>query len=462
MKRMLATLTITLVASLAPFGAWGQQAGARATPVANAYQKIQAAPGGLPAPPQAAPKATWKSRAEYDAFQGIVKATSPEAKITAADAFLAKYPSSDFKAQADILKFQAYLQLHSVNKAISAAKSALKEHPNDIIKITALNYLAYAFPYTYKPSDPDASTQLSQAQSEAKEGLQALQQFQKPASVSQDAFESQMKKWRADFNRALGFAALEQKDSGTATTYLKAAAQDNPKDSYTMSFLGQAYLASNPPDYNSALWYLARGVDLAKETSAPNLTAIQKMYNQWYEYRHGSNAGEQSLLSQAESSENPPAGFQVSAPPKHAKTGVTAVDFYHSVQDALGVGGDEAQSAWNQYKGQALAVLGYVESVSQGPDPGTYDVKTDVIPQDRGQTGIYQFDLITKQADSKYLKLGDPIHFRGTIAAYNMKPNFVLTVSDVEIDPATLRMAKERNEAAALKAKQRKTHHASH
>jgi hypothetical protein len=457
MKRMISLLSVVVLSSLTAVALPGRPVLENTKPIANALDpavRDQAAPEAAPADPQASKRPQWKSRAEYDMFMAIQKAGSSEAKITAANAFLAKFPASDFKSEADMLKWQAYVQLKNVPGAVSAAKDALKSNPSDAIKITALNYLAFVFPYTYKTSDPDAATQLSQAQSEAKEGLQLLQQLQKPANLSQDQFDTQLKAFRADFNRALGFAALEQKDFASAITYLKAAEQDNPKDSYTLSFLGQAYLFSKPPDYNDALWYLARGVDVAKAQDAPDLGGLQKMYSQWYEYRHGSNAGEQSLIAQAGTSENPPSGFNVAPPPRHAKTGNAAVDAYYSIEDALSVGGDAAQSAWSGYKGQPLAILAYVEGVSQGPDPGTYDVKADVLPQNRGQEGIYQFDLITRQPDAKYLKLGDPIHFKGTISAYTMKPDFVLTIADVEIDPATLRMASERAKAAALKAEQ--------
>jgi hypothetical protein len=461
MKRTVSLLSVVVLASLTAQGSSGRlREGMRQ--IANGLNpavRAQAAPEAAPADPQAAKGPQWKSRGEYDAFMAIQKAGSPEAKITAANAFLTKFPSSDFMSQADMLKWQAYVQLKNAPGAVDAAKSALKHTPSDAIKITALNYLAYVLPYMYKPSDPDASTQLSQTQSEAKEGLQMLQQLQKPANLSQDQFETQIKRFRADFNRALGFAALEQKDFSSAITYLKAAEQDNPKDSYTLSFLGQAYLFSKPADYNDALWYLARGVNVAKAQNSPDLAGLQKMYAQWYEYRHGSNAGEQNLIAQAASSENPPQGFNVAPPPKHAKTGNAAVDAYYSIEDALSVGGDAAQSAWSGYKGQPLAILAYVEGVSSGPDPDSYDVKADVLPQDRGQDGIYQFDLVTNQPDAKYLKLGDPIHFKGTISAYTMKPDFVLTISDVEIDPATLRMASERAKAAALKAQEAKKKH---
>lgn len=408
---------------------------------------VQAAPAGVPAAPQAAKAPQWKSRAEYDAFNAILKAASPQQKVSAADAFLEKYPTSDFKAQADMLKLQAYVQLNEANQAVAAAKDALKSSPSSVIKITALHYLAYVFPYIYKPNDPDAASQLSTAKNEAQEGLQELQQVQKPAGVSQEAFESQIKKFRSDFNRALGFAALQQKDYNGAITSLKAAAEDNPNDTYTFSFLGQAYLFMKPADYNDALWYLARADALAKKDNTPNLAGLEKLYSQWYEFRHGSNAGEDALVTQAEGSPTPPAGFNVAPPTTHAKTGNPSVDALYSIQDALGVGGNAAQTAWSGYKGQPLGIVGFVESVQKGTDPGSYLVRADVLPNQRGQAGAYQLELITNQSDAQYLQLGDPIHFKGNISAYTMTPNFVLTIADVQIDPQSLQMASERAKA---------------
>jgi hypothetical protein len=231
MKRSISVLSVAVAASVIPGSAWAQRL-TRPMAVPNALHSAvvsQAAPAGEPAsPPQAAKGPQFKTREEYDAYEAILKAASPEAKISAANAFLAKYPKSDFKALADMLKVQSYVQLKNVHGAIAAAKSALNDNPNPGIKVTALHYLALVFPYIYKPRDPDGSAQLSQAQSQGQEGLQLLQQVQKPPNASQEAFEAQIKSFRADFNRVLGFVALEQKDSASAINYLKAAEQDNP------------------------------------------------------------------------------------------------------------------------------------------------------------------------------------------------------------------------------------------
>ena len=389
----------------------------------------------------------WKSRAEYDAFQEIVKAATPQAKVQAADAFLQKFPTTDpyFKAQADDAKAQAYQQLRQTSEAIAASKDALKADPKNLF---ALYYLSLVFPYTYKPNAPDSASELTDIQSEAKQGLQVLQEQHAPAGVSAEQFESQVKQARFNFNRALGFAALQQKDYAGAINYLKAAIGDNSNDSYTFYFLGQAYLGSNPADYNNGIWNLARSVSLAKKNSDPILSAAQQAYSQWYEYRHGSNTGEADLITQASSTVEPPTGFNVPPPAKHKPTNNPVVDAFYSWQDSLSLGGDTAQNVWNQIKGQPYGVLAYVESAEPGTDPGTYNVRATIIPDDKGKAGMYNLILQTNQSDAKYLKLGSPFTFKGTISAYTATPSFVLTVSNVEIDPKVLQEAAETAKAA--------------
>src|SRR5487761_610258 len=441
MKRIFSLFGVCLFVGLVAPSLLGRPRSGIAKKAASGLAAINAAPGGLPA------------------GQAVVKATSAQQKISLADAFLQKYPASDFKAQAELLKVQAYAQSKEVNQAVSSAQEALKDNPIDPIKIAALHYLALVFPYVYKPNAPDAATQAAQAESQAKEGLQLLQQVQKPAGASQAVFETQVKQYRSDFNRSAGFAALQQKDYANAITYLKAAIGDNPSDTHSLSLLGQAYLYTKPPDYGSALWYLARGAAIAQQQSTPNAAALQKFYDQIYISRHGSDAGEKALLAQAAASATPPTGFAVAPPPKHQKTGNTNVDAFYGIQDALAVGGDQAQQAWNGLKGQPLGIIAFVESVAPGTSPGTYVVRADVLPQERGTAGDYNLELQTSQPNAQYLQLGDPIRFQGTISANTPAPKFVLTLSGVQIDNASLQMASERAKAAAQKAKEKKGKH---
>ncbi len=408
-------------------------------------------PSASPTPvPSAAgqKKPQWSSRAEYDAFEAFVNEKDANKRLPLIQAFIQKYPNSDFLANAYVAEMQTFGQLNQSGKAIQAAKSALKIDPDNL---DALYYLSFTFPYTYKASDSDGQTQLSQAVSEAKHGLELLQSLQKPAQVTAGQFNTYVKTHRAAFNSAIGFAAVQQKNYGEAIQSLEAAAQDSPDSVLVNSLLGQSYYEQQPRDVNKAIWYLARSVNLAEKSKSPNLAQLQKFYGQVYEAQHGSNADENKVLTEAKSSATPPADFSVAPPPHHAATGNQNLDAFYKIEDALLVGGDTAQQNWVQLKGQPLGLVGHVDSVEKGNAPGTYLVRVDITPNSQSQEGTFDIVLQDNQPDAQYLEPGNPLRFQGTIESYTTNPGFVLTLSDSKIDEAVLKAAAEKAKADALK-----------
>src|SRR5215472_13739563 len=354
---------ITVLLSFVAVAAWvcaGAVRQALAAP-AGAYVAL-GAPLGQAA---AAKQPQWKSREEYDAFQAIVSKKDPNQMIAAADAFLQKYPNSDFKDQADLAKLQAYQQLNQSEKAIDAARDALKANPNNL---GALNYLSFALPFLYKPTDANKDTELADLDSFSKKGLEVLGQQQKPANMSDDQFNQQIKQLRANFNGAQGFVALQKKDDAGAITALNAAKQDNASDPYVFYRLGLAYLNSTPPDFDHAIWNLARASVLAKTAKAGDAAAIEKYYQQVYQSRHGSDAGQNDIETQAAASVDPPADFKVAQAAKHTPTGNAFVDAFYNYQDNLKAGGGTETSTWGQIKGQNFGGPGWVDSLDKAPD----------------------------------------------------------------------------------------------
>ncbi len=422
----------------------------------TAMTPAQADPAGAGAPQAAAAakQPQWKSRAEYDAFEAFVKQTDPSKRLPLIQAFLQKYPNSDFKANALVAEMQTYVQLDNSAKAIAAAKKVLAANPD---QLDALAYLSFTFPYTYKPTDPDAATQLSQGLAEAQHGLEVLQNFKKPPGVTDAQFHAYIQPKRAIFNTAIGFANFQQKNYAAAIAPLQAAMQDRPKDPLTLSLLGQAYISATPPDFNNGIWYLARAAALAKDASSPNAPQLEKFYSQVYESRHGSNQGEKEVLAQAGSSPAPPAGFNVTPPPKHKPTGDKNLDAFYQLEDALIVGGDTARQNWKQLQDQPIGLVGTVDSVQPGSDPGTTLVNVDITPKAKSEAGVYNIQLQdSTQPDAKLLQPGDPVQFQGTLAAYTAAPTFYLTVSDAKINAEVLRMAAERAKANQEKEKTRR------
>lgn len=399
-------------------------------------------------------KPAWKSNEEYQAFTAMATEKDPHKQIALCDAFLQKFgPTTDFKDQAYQLEMGAYQQLGDSNKAIDAAHKAVEANPSNI---AALNYLAFAFPFVFKADAPDKDAKLTQAETDAKKGLEVLQNLKRPDTVAEDQFNDQVKQLRANFNGALGFVALQRKDYAAAITSLKTALEDNPANPYVNYRLGLSYLYSAPPDFDNAIWYLARADNLTKAAKSPDAGGIDKFFGQVYVGRHGSDQGEKDVLTQAAASVPPPAGFKVAPPEKHAATGNAAIDGFYSIEDSLRVGGDQANQAFQQLKGQPLSMGGSVDSVQKGTDPGTYMVRIDVTDESKAKDGVYDIELKDAQPDAKVLEKGDLVRFDGTITAYSVTPSFYLSL-DGKINPDDLAAAVDKH-----KKPKAPVHHPTH
>jgi tetratricopeptide (TPR) repeat protein len=385
----------------------------------------------LNAPAQAAQAKAknWKDRAEYDAYSAMDSEKDPNKKIALAEAFLAKYPSSDFKDGAYLAEMQAYQQLNQIDKAVDAAHKVLEANPAETNQLQALRFACFVFPFIYKADASDAAAKLSQAETDAKQGLDVLQKVQKPAGASDDQFQQAVKGLRAVFNGTVGFAALQRKDYAAAITSYKAASEDNPSDWYVFYRMGLAYLYANPHDYDHGIWYIARAVDLSQAAKDPNAAEFEKYLRQTYIGYHGNDQGLQDIMTQAASSVNPPDGFKVAAmeAPKH--TGNPLVDGFNDMTYPLKFGGETAQKAWDGLKGQPLELGGSVDSVEKGSEAGTYLVRIDILDQSKATSGVYDIELKdSKQPNVKNLAPGDAVRFKGVADSYNPTPNLVLTV----------------------------------
>lgn len=397
----------------------------------------------------------WKTTDEYNAFQAVVNEKDPHKKISGAEAFLAKFADTDFKDLAYLQELAAYQQLSDGPHAIEAGEKALGANPDNI---DALRFVSFALPFVFKPTDADAAARLTQADQQAKHGLDVIQKLQKPANVPDDQFNQAIKGLRSVFNGTIGWVALQKKDYAAAITSLKTAAEDDPGNNLTFSMLGQAYLQSSPPDYDNGIWSLARSVALAKASSSPNAAALQKYYDQVYTNRHGSNEGEQDIITQASTSVNPPAGFKVTQAPKHAATGNQFVDAFYSYEDALKAGGDTEKQQWDALKSQPLGGPGFVDSVEPGTDPDTTLVHIDITDDSKAKEGTYDITLRDKQPDAKHLAKGAPVRFQGTMAEYVMTPNFAITL-DGTINDDDLAAGQEKKTKPKPKPRPRTTTH---
>lgn len=423
-KMMTALLSLALLAPFIVLPAMAQTAGQQ-QPAAQQPQ----ATGQPSQPPQQQPaprkQPQWKSREEYDAFNSVAAERDPKKRISLAEAFIQKFSNSDFKGIAYVAVMQSYQQLSDSAKAMEAAYKALETDPDNV---GALNYLSFAFPFVFKPNDPNASTQLTRAEADAKHGLEILQKLQKPSNLTEEQFTQEVKALRANLNSTVGFVALQRKDYAAASTSFKAATEDNPSDFYSFYRMGQAYLFSTPRDYDHAVWYMARAVSLAKSAKDPNAEAFQNYLRKTYGDYHGNDQGISDIITQAASSPNPPEGFKVAAMETPKETGNPNIDAFNKMTFPLKLGGEKAEEQWKGLKGQEIQLGGFVESVEKGTDSASYLVRIAVLQQSKA-AGSYDVGLKdTTQPNVKNLSKGDPVTFKGILTAYTATPNLTLSV----------------------------------
>ena len=428
MKKTTALWTLTLLVSVTS-GATATEHAIRSRYFGGILQMDRMA-----APPQAAAP-QWKSRDEYDAFNAMAAEKDPNKKISLADAFIAKYPTSDFKSQALVAEMGVYYQLGKSDQAIDTARKVLTADPDNL---DALSLLSFVFPFTFKADDADAAAKLSRADADAHHGLDVLQKFQKPANVSDAQFKQYVDPKRALFNSAVGFIALQRKDYPNAITALKAAADGNPTDVYTFYRLGLAYLYSTPSDFDHAVWYIARAVSVAQAAKNPAGTDIETFLKRAYINFHGNDQGLADIITQTASSVNPPDGFKVAAMEVPAKTGDANKDAYNEMTFPLKLGGEKAQKTWDALKGQNLGLAGFVDSVQKDPASDAYFVRIDILDAAKSQPGTWDIEVKdATQPKVVNLSPGDPVNFNGTISSYTATPSLVLSV-DGTLNPETI------------------------
>ena len=346
----------------------------------------------MEAPPQAAAP-QWKSRDEYDAFNAMAQEKDPNKKIQLAEAFIQKYPTSDFKAQALDAEMGVYYGMGKTDQAGDTARKILTVDPDNL---DALSLLSYMFPFTFKLSGSRCDGQaLARGWRCPSWPGRVAKSSRSPQGVTDEQLKQYISPKRAIFNGTIGFVALQRKDYPTAIAALKAAIVDNPSDIYTFYRMGVAYISSQPPDTDHAVWCIWRvqfspGQAGSNNSSAEISDYLKKVYINY----HGNEDGLADIIKQTASSPNPPDGFKVAQIQAPAKTGDANVDAYNELTFPLTLGGPKAQEAWDAIKGKPLGLAGFVDSIEKSPDaPDTYMIRFEILDTAKATPGTWDVEV---------------------------------------------------------------------
>ena len=398
---------------------------------AAAQAASQPAQGGQAPAAGQAPKKEIKNPAEYNAYVNAIQQQNPAQKAQLLEAFMQSYPNSVMKEDALELLMAAYQQAGDAQKTLDAAQKVLQVNPNNV---RALALLAYNYRAAASNGGPQMQDNLAKAKQYGEQGLQALQNMQKPSDMSDQDFIKLHNETGAIFDGAVGFAALQAKDYPAAQKDFEQAvsweSQPNIADIYPLATADLEAKPMNPAGF----WFIVKAAMLAQGgTQQTILDYGKKKYIRY----HGSDQGWDQLVSDAKASSSvtPPAGFTVAAAPPPPSPAEQAADLVKSKSPTqmsfaewelvLSSGNQQAaDTVWNAIKDKAVKLGANVISATAsnvqlaGSDDDIEAKKADI-----------SLSMAKPIPTRLTPQVGSLMNFQGTITSYTPNP-FMMTMTD--------------------------------
>lgn len=229
---------------------------------------------------------TIKDAAEYNAYANATSQSAPAAKAEAIEAFLQQYPNSVAKNEMLGDLMQAYQAAGNAPKMLDAAKRLAQADPNNLRAILTTVYIENT--QANQPANASNKQQmLDEAAATAQKGLNAA----KDPCMSQADYDKVKDLATPVFYSAIAADAMAKKDTKAAidayTKELTSYKDPNQTTSGTALVdtynLGNAYLALDPKDIKSAIWFLTRAAQFAQ---ANYKTTIEAAAEYWYKKYH--------------------------------------------------------------------------------------------------------------------------------------------------------------------------------
>lgn len=186
-----------------------------------------------------------KSQKELQALQALFSATTPDAKIKAADELVTNFADTDYKSVALQVEADAYESKSQHEKAIVYAEQALDADPKNF---DAMTLLANIYGQTTRENDLDKNEKLAKADKYANDALAALKDAPKPNPQMTDEQWMQYKgSAQAQAYVALGTSNLVRKKYDDAKANYEKAYALSP-DPYTLVRAGRAMMTAGKFD----------------------------------------------------------------------------------------------------------------------------------------------------------------------------------------------------------------------
>lgn len=184
---------------------------------------VQAVAAQAPAPP-APQKRALKSQEEQKSLQAVLQATTPDARIAAAEDFITKFPKSDFRCLALLSEAQSYQMKNEYEKMVIYGERTLDADPDDATKLQTMLMLANGIAQRTREFDLDREEKLGRVEKYANGSLDMLKTIPKPnPNLPDEQWEGFKNQMASDAHEALGMAALVRKNYDQAISEFKTA-----------------------------------------------------------------------------------------------------------------------------------------------------------------------------------------------------------------------------------------------
>lgn len=383
-----------------------------------------------PASGQDTTKAPAYTLVEYNAEQACAAEKVPATQVKCLDDFIAKYPNSALLVYVYPLYVNAYNQLKNPQKVMEYADKtvALGDKVEAVVRYQVL--YARALSYATLPAAEQAAG-AAKAREAALAGLKALDEVKKPDNVTDEDFKKQKQQPMILFNYTAATAAMAAKDSAGAVESYKAVLALNPDDLSTNYNIGKSYMAMTPPQQMDAFWYFAKAVTSKSATQKQSAQVKDYLKKLMANYQGGNvcdslTDGElNELLQLAGSSAERPSSYTLPS-----ATDISAVQkdmTIASVFTDLKAGGDKSKLTWLAACGLEFPeVPGKVIAVVPG-DPIVLKIAFVTSDAEFDAATTPNMDVkVVGQPEAARVEKDSPIHFTGTLVAYDPDPAFFL------------------------------------
>lgn len=172
-----------------------------------------------------------KSKAEGEAVNAVLTATTPDQRIAAADNLLSKYKDTAFKSIALQMAGESYSQKGDGPNAIVYGDRAIEADPKNF---QALLLVSSQLARMTKEFDLDKDEKLKRATKLANDAVAAISTAEKPnPQLTDDQWAGIKKDLTSEAHETLGMIATVDKKWGPAITEYKAAIDVSASPAYT-------------------------------------------------------------------------------------------------------------------------------------------------------------------------------------------------------------------------------------